>query len=183
VRDVLLRQLRLPDSGSAGAAARDRRRCSDAPILRLGAALFVLGRKDGQEKKNQEAKAMARACISRIIKYVKYTRKSGTSVTVEKTMAVQFAERLSLGEDATSNAATYVMSSRTTDQGKKLARLEADGVQVKSASASALRRSMTTAAWSPRPRTRKSLQVRAWLLGRSRLPPPVPLTGNEEQSL
>jgi hypothetical protein len=39
--------------------------------------LFVLGRDDGQEKKNQEAKAMARACISRVRKYIRFTRDTG----------------------------------------------------------------------------------------------------------
>jgi hypothetical protein len=136
---------------------------------------FVLGREDGQEKKNQEAKAMARACISRIITYVKYARKSGTSVILEKTMALQLAERLSLREDATSNAATYVMSYLKNYQGKTLARLEADGVQVKR-ERKCLRRSIATAAWRLRPRTRKSLQACALPLGRSRLPPPRVLT-------
>jgi hypothetical protein len=52
---------------------------------------------------------------------------------LEKTVALLLAERMSLCEDATSTAATYVMSYLKNYQGKKLARLEADGVQVKRA--------------------------------------------------
>lgn len=76
--------------------------------LRRWGHIIVHGREDGQEKKNQEAKAISRRCVRRLTKFVSYVKKNGTRVDVQRTMSLQIAERVALKEQVQLRMGTYV---------------------------------------------------------------------------